>query len=163
MRKRCKRRLKNISEPGMVTLLLTPEIGVIENMALQHLRMGTADYENTYRVLADLHGMLQLARIKTGDQRIAPVTDIGYIAMIAMYDRYKVTGKWGASGEEFKALKVMVDFAADYWSRRSFAQMKQAMTELRYIRQKQYAEVRRESDKHPAGHPAQHETTVVQA
>ena len=163
MRKRCKRRLKNISEPGMVTLLLTPEIGVIENMALQHLRMGTADYENTYRVLADLHGMLQLARIKTGDPRIAPVTDIGYIAMIAMYDRYKVTGKWGASGEEFKALKVMVDFAADYWSRRSFAQMKLAMVELRYIREKQLAEARRESNQRSAEHLTLNEEGTVAA
>lgn len=124
----------------MVRLFNIPDIGIYERMAVNHLKMGTADYENSYKVLADCHGVLTLGLRHKRDNTLDGVLRLGAVALLNMYDRYKQARRWGATGDELHALIAMLDCNEDFWRRQSSALMDRCINELAFIRQKQYAE-----------------------
>jgi hypothetical protein len=92
------------SEPALVRLATNPEIGIAERMAIQAMRGGWADYQNSYRVLADCHGILTIGLQRKKDTSLDGVMKLAMIAMLNVYDRYIKTKKVGATGDELQAL-----------------------------------------------------------
>ena len=140
MKKQSKRRVRPASEPALVRLSTNPEIGIAERMAIQAMRGGWADYQNSYRVLADCHGVLTLGLKRKKDDSMKGVLQLAMIALLNIYDRYGKTKKIGATGDELQALEVLVDTAEDFWKRQSASALELAIVQLRFVRDRQIAE-----------------------
>lgn len=140
MKKRSKRRVRAATEPALIRLANNPEIGIAERMAIQAMRGGWADYHNSYRVLADCHGMLHIGLKRKKDTSLDGVLALALVAMLNIYDRYGKTKKIGATGDELQALEVLVDAAEDFWKRQSGAALEVAVRALRIVREMQIAE-----------------------
>ena len=98
MKKQSKRRVRPASEPALVRLATNPKIGIAERMAIQAMRGGWADYQNSYRVLADCHGVLTLGLKRKKDDSLKGVLQLAMIALLNIYDRYGKSKKIGATG-----------------------------------------------------------------
>lgn len=142
MKKQSKRRVRPASEPALVRLATNPEIGIAERMAIQAMRGGWADYQNSYRVLADCHGVLTLGVKRKKDTSLDGVMKLAMIAMLNVYDRYIKTKKVGATGDELQALEVLVDTAEDFWKRQSASALELAIAQLRAVRERQMADAK---------------------
>lgn len=140
MKKQSKRRVRPASEPALVRLATNPEIGIAERMAIQAMRGGWADYQNSYRVLADCHGVLTLGLKRKKDDSLKGVLQLAMIALLNIYDRYDNTKKIGATGDELRALEVLADTAEDFWKRQSASALCLAIVQLRFVRGRQIAE-----------------------
>lgn len=130
----------------MVRKMLVPEVEIGERMAIQALKFGYADYENCYRPLADVHGVLHLGAMAKKDKRLTAIIQAAHIAMLNIYDRMKQTGKVGASGDEIKVLTAMLDAADDFWKRQSSTSLEVAIYRLREVRKKQLMELKNASN-----------------
>lgn len=143
MRKQSKRRIRDASEPGLTRLFCTPEISIAERMAVTALVSGFATYDNSYRVLADCHGLLSIECKRKRDEAMNPILAAGYVALLNIHDRARETRRYGATGEEVAALRAMVDYAEDHWKRQPFLRMQEAIVLLRQVREKQIKEMKK--------------------
>ena len=118
MKKQTRRRARPAVAPMLVTLSTVPEYGLTERQAVEAMAGGWA---TTYHFddLADCRNMLTLAASDRGDSSALAACEIGLHALIGIKDRHEKTGKFGASGEELKALRAMVDSSEDFWRRQS--------------------------------------------
>ncbi len=137
MRKKCNRKAIVPSEPAMVQLITTPEIGIAERMAIQAMRSGWADYHNSYRVLADCHGILTIGLHRKKDDSMDGILQAGLIAMLNIYDRYNELKKVGATGDELSALEMMVDVSEDFWKRQTAKFFRESIAMLGVVRGRQ--------------------------
>lgn len=142
MKKQSKRRVRPASEPALIRLATNPEIGIAERMAIQAMRGGWADYNNSYRVLADCHGILAIGLQRKKDTSLDGVMKLAMIAMLNVYDRYIKTKKVGATGDELQALELLVDVSEDYWKRQSASALELAIVQLRAVRERQMADAK---------------------
>lgn len=142
MKKQSKRRVRPASEPALIRLATNPEIGIAERMAIQAMRGGWADYQNSYRVLADCHGVLTLGVKRKKDDSLKGVLQLAMIALLNIYDRYAKTKKVGATGDELQALEVLVDTTEDFWKRQSASALELAIVQLRAVRERQMADAK---------------------
>ena len=142
MKKQSKRRVRPASEPALIRLATNPEIGIAERMAIQAMRGGWADYNNSYRVLADCHGVLTLGVKRKKDDSMKGVLQLAMIALLNIYDRYAKTKKVGATGDELQALELLVDVSEDYWKRQSASALELAIVQLRAVRERQMADAK---------------------
>lgn len=140
MRKQSKRRIRAASEPALVRLATNPEIGIAENMAITAMKCGFATYENSYRILADCHGMLMIGARRKYDRSMDGVIEVSRIALFNIYDRAMKTKRYGATGDELIALTQLVEVANDFWKRQSSAALEIAIAALRRVREMQIAE-----------------------
>lgn len=138
-RKACKRRVRAQSEPALIRLANNPEIAIAERLAIQAMRGGWSDYQNSYRVLADCHGLLAIGTRKKKDASLDGIIQGGMVAMRNIYDRYISTKKVGATGDELAMLEHMVDVSEDFWKRQSAAALETAIHSLKFVRAKQIA------------------------
>lgn len=143
-RKACKRRVRRAVEPAMVKLANIPEIGIGERTAIEALRGGYAEYQH-YRTLADCHGHLMLAASKRHDDDAKAICQLGYVAMLNIYDRYQKTRRYGATGDELQSLIAMLDFSDDFWRRQSGALLDECIAINSEIRRRQLAESRKKA------------------
>lgn len=84
--------------------------------------------------LADSHDLLNLASADKGDRQTLAVCEISGIALMNIKDRWSEHGKFGVSGEERKALELLVETSHDFWARQSgtfFADTYRALQKLR--------------------------------
>lgn len=142
MKKQSKRRVRPASEPALIRLATNPEIGIAERMAIQAMRGGWADYQNSYRVLADCHGVLTLGVKRKKDDSLKGVIQLAMIALLNIYDRYAKTQKVGATGDELQALELLVDVSEDYWKRQSASALELTIVQLRAVRERQMADAK---------------------
>lgn len=140
MKKQSKRRVRPASEPALIRLATNPEIGIAERMAIQAMRGGWADYNNSYRVLADCHGILAIGLQRKKDTSLDGVMKLAMIAMLNVHDRYIKTKKVGATGDELQALELLVDVSEDYWKRQTSISLEVAIIQLKEIRRQQIRE-----------------------
>jgi hypothetical protein len=140
MRKQSKRRIRPASEPAMIRLASNPEIGIAERMAIEAMRGGWSDYQNSYRVLADCHGVLTIGLHRKKDNSMDGALQLSMIALLNIYDRMQKTGKVGATGDELAALEMMLDLSEDFWKRQSSTALEIAILSLRKVRENQIAE-----------------------
>lgn len=143
-RKSCKRRIIRASAPVLVTMNGTPEVSIAERIAVEAFGAGFAEYQH-YRTIADVQGHLQLAARKKGDAEAAGIADMAGSAILSIYQRYVKTRKYGASGEEMKMLRLLVDYSDDFWKRQTGGLLSECAEMLLLIRRKQLEEMQKKA------------------
>ena len=118
MRKRCKRTVRRIVAPTIVAYCLNPEVTIQERAAVLALRGGWADGSH-YNVLADCRDMLMLAASEKHDKAVIGVCDLAGVALLNIKDRYAEKKRFGATGDELRALELLCDVSEDFWKRKS--------------------------------------------
>lgn len=117
-RKACKRVVRRLVAPTCVAMHLNPEVSLQERGAVMALRGGWATTDH-FNVLADCRDMLVLAANEKNDPSAIAACDLAGIAMMNMKDRYAEKQKIGATGDEIRALELLVDTSEDFWKRQS--------------------------------------------
>lgn len=140
MRKHCKRVQRRAVAPTMVAMHLNPEICIHEQMAVNALRGGWATTDH-FNLLADCRDMLILAASERGDRSVMIACDLAGIALMNMRDRHADKGKIGATGDELKALSLLVTVSEDFWKRQGGNLFVDAEAELHRARQMRAEEV----------------------
>lgn len=116
MRKSCKRRHFRAAAPTMVAYLLNPEVSTQERVAVLAIGQGFATTSH-FNVLADCRDMLALAAAEKNDKATLAVCDLCLVALQNVKDRYLEKGRIGATGDELRALQLLVDQSEDFWKR----------------------------------------------
>lgn len=133
MRKRCRRVMRDQTAPSLVAFYLAPDVEITERMAVMALSSGTAECIHFDRLL-DVADMLLLAATDRRDQETVEVAHLGRTALANVSARYRDVGKLGVTGEEKKALDLLVDVSIDWWARQSgalFCRANDALTRFR--------------------------------
>ena len=118
MRKRSKRTVRRIVAPTIVAYCLNPEVTIQERAAVLALRGGWAEGCH-YNVLADCRDMLMLAASEKHDKAVIGVCDLAGVALLNIKDRYNEKKRFGATGDEIRALELLCDVSEDWWKRQS--------------------------------------------
>lgn len=118
MRKRCKRTPRRICAPTIVAYQLNPEVSLQERAAILAFRGGWAEGSH-YNVLADCRDMLMLAASEKHDMSVIAVCDLAGVALLNIKDRYQEKKRFGATGDELRALELLCDVSEDWWKRQS--------------------------------------------
>ena len=125
---------------GLIAQSVNPAYETRLRMAVESIRGGWAEPTH-FNDLADTIDLLQLGIALYPAQRPDPNTaaavEIALIALRNIRDRHQDRGKIGATGEELKALELLVDASLDYWNRRSGALYAEAYRQLGNIRKHQ--------------------------
>lgn len=129
MSRRQKRTPRPARCPTLVAMHLAPEVGIAERMAVEAVAGGWAEAHH-FNILADCHDLLALAADYRKDQQVLAVVDLSAIALLNIKDRYVERNKFGATGDELQALRVLVDVSEDFWKRQSGELFRAANEEL---------------------------------
>lgn len=150
MRKRgAKFRHRNAMIPGLIAQSACPEYETRLRLAVASLRDGWMD-EDQFNDLADTIDMLQIGLASYSKQKPDPgavaAVEVCREAMYSIRDRYLSKGKFGATGEEMKAVQLLADVSLDFWNRRSGALFHFACEQLRVLRAEQHAKAKAEKE-----------------
>ena len=118
MRKRSKRTVRRIVAPTIIAYSLNPEVTIQERAAVLALRGGWAEGSH-YNLLADCRDMLMLAASEKHDKAVIGVCDLAGVALLNIKDRYTEKKRFGATGDELRALELLCDVSEDWWKRQS--------------------------------------------
>ena len=118
MRKRSKRTVRRIVAPTIIAYSLNPEVTIQERAAVLALRGGWAEGSH-YNLLADCRDMLMLAASERHDKAVIGVCDLAGVALLNIKDRYAEKKRFGATGDELRALELLCDVSEDWWKRQS--------------------------------------------
>ena len=135
-RKRCKRVVRRATAPTLVALHLNPEVCLQERAAVLAVRGGWATTDH-FNLLADCRDMLTLAACERNDKSTIAACELAAVALMNMKDRYAEKGKIGATGDEIRALELLVDASEDFWKRQSgglFVDAEAALSRARAMR-----------------------------
>lgn len=127
---------RSIAPPTLVAMQLAPEVSTQERIAVMALTQPWADTRH-FNVLLDCYSMLILAAEHKHDQEAVKVGQFADMALKNIRDRWKRTGKIGATGDEIQALNVLVDYSEDWWKRQSGSLFADAFKALDTLRQQQ--------------------------
>lgn len=127
---------RRLAPPTMVAMKLAPEVSTQERVAVMALTTEWADTKH-FNVLLDCHSMLILAAEHKRDREAVKVGQFADIALKNMRDRWKKTGKVGATGDEIQALNFLVDYSESWWQRQSGALFADAFAALDKLRHQQ--------------------------
>lgn len=134
MKKHCKRIHRRLVAPTMVAMHLNPEVSLQERGAILALRGGWATTDH-FNVLADCRDMLVLAANEKNDRSCIAACTLAGIALMNMKDRHAERGRIGATGDEIRALELLVDASEDFWKRQSGGLFVDAESALHRARQ----------------------------
>ena len=118
MRKRSTRKVRRTVAPTIIAYSLNPEVTIQERAAVLALRGGWAEGSH-YNVLADCRDMLMLAASEKHDKAVIGVCDLAGVALLNIKDRYAEKKRFGATGDELRALELLCDVSEDWWKRQS--------------------------------------------
>lgn len=102
--------------PMLVIRQTIPELGIAERMAVEAFAGGWATSDQ-FDVLADCRNILMLAAAEKADKDGTAIAELGLVALQNIKDREQEKGRFGATGEEIKALRALVEFSDDFWNR----------------------------------------------
>ena len=121
--------------PGLVATTVNPNYEIRLEVSSGAFTAGYASHQH-YQDMVDTHNMLLIAVKLLGrdDGNIGGLLDLSSIAINNIADRWEETGKYGASGEEAKALKALANTAMDFWARHSGALFRCAYIEMMKLR-----------------------------
>ncbi len=133
--------------PGLVATTVNPNYEIRLEVSSGAFTAGYASHQH-YQDMVDTHNMLLIAvkMIGRDDSGICAMLEASSIAINNIADRWEETGKYGASGEESKALKALADTAMDFWARHSGALFHAAYREMVRVRRADYARVQAERE-----------------
>lgn len=129
MRKHSNRRVRPCNPPTLVALHCAPDVGITERLAVEGISGGWATTTHFNQLLECADLLLLAATEKKADDE-AEIAHLGRTALANIRDRYYQTKRIGATGEELKALRVLVDISEDWWKRQSGALFKEAVEAL---------------------------------
>jgi|GEM_PF-2960972 len=142
-------RHRNAMIPGLIAQTASPEYETRLRLAVTSLRDGWTG-EDQFNDLADTIDMLQIGLASDSKQKPAPgaqaAVEVCREAMYSIRDRYLSKGKFGATGEEMKAVQLLADVSLDFWNRRSGALFAFACQQLREMRAEQHAKAKAEKE-----------------
>lgn len=143
---------QNATMPGLLALAVCPGYETRLRLAVNALSEGWME-EGQFNDLADTLDMLQIGMASYSQQKPDPSTavaiDVCREAMMSVRSRYMRTGKFGATGEELKAVQLLADVSLDFWNRRSgalFAFTCQQLKELRLEQREQAKQSKEETE-----------------
>ena len=154
MRKRGRQiRHHNAMIPGLIAQAACPEYETRLRLAVDSLRDGWMQVSQ-FDDLADTIDMLRIGLASYSQQKPDPSTEAaveaGYIAVMNVRQRYLEKGKFGATGEELKAIQLLAEVSLDYWNRRSCALFHFAREQLRTLRAEQSKKFKEEQERKAA-------------
>ena len=154
MRKRGRQiRHHNAMIPGLIAQAACPEYETRLRLAVNSLRDGWMQVSQ-FDDLADTIDMLRIGLASYSKQKPDPSTEAaveaGYIAVMNVPQRYLEKGKFGATGEELKAVQLLAEVSLDYWNRRSGALFHFAFEQLRALRAEQSKKFKEEQERKAA-------------
>jgi len=136
---------KAASMPGALALSICPEYETRLRLAVNALSDGWME-EGQFNDLADTIDMLQIGMASYSKQKPDPsaavAVDVCREAMMSIRGRYIQTGKFGATGEELKAIHLLADVSLDFWRRRSGALFAFSVQQLKELRADQRDEAK---------------------
>ena len=139
-------RHRNAMIPGLIAQSACPEYETRLRLAVNSLRDGWMD-ESQFNDLADTIDMLQIGMASYSQQKPDPSTavaiDVCREAMMSIRTRYIEKGKFGATGEEIKAVQLLADVSLDFWNRRSGALFAFSVQQLKQLRIEQRDEAQK--------------------
>lgn len=141
MRKRCKRTVRRITSPTLVSYFLNPDYAINERAAVLALRGGWAEVSH-YDLLNNCRDMLILAASEKHDKAVIGVCDLAGVALLNIKDRYTEKKRFGATGDELRALELLCDVSEDWWKRQSGGLFIDAEAALSRAREMHLAEAR---------------------
>ena len=114
MRKATKRRNRIEAKiPMMVVMHGIPDLSLTERLSVEAFAGGWAN--------ADCRNIMTLAAAERDDKQTLAICELALVALSSIKDRYARTGKFGGTGEEIQALRVLADVSEDFWKRQSGA------------------------------------------
>ena len=154
MRKRGRQiRHHNAMIPGLIAQAACLEYETRLRLAVDSLRDGWMQVSQ-FDDLADTIDMLRIGLASYSKQKPDPSTEAaveaGYIAVMNVRQRYLEKGKFGATGEELKAVQLLAETSLDYWNRRSGALFHFACEQLRAMRAEQSKQFKEEQERKAA-------------
>ena len=142
-------RNRNAMIPGLIAQAACSEYETRLRLAVDSLRDGWMD-ESQFNDLADTMDMLQIGMASYSKQKPDPSTEVAIEvcreALMSVRNRYLERGKFGATGEELKAVQLLADVSLDYWSRRSGALFAFSCEQLRALRAEQSKQFKEEQE-----------------
>lgn len=140
---------QNATMPGLLALAVCPGYETRLRLAVNALSEGWMEVSQ-YDDLADTIDMLQIGVGSYSRQKPDPSTEVAIDvcreAMMSIRGRYMRTGKFGATGEELKAVQLLADVSLDFWSRRSGALFAFACRQLKELRAEQREEAKQSKE-----------------
>ena len=118
MKKHTHRRRIEAKAPMLVVMQSVPELSLTERMSVEAYSGGWATTDH-FDDLADCRDLLTLAASDRDDKQVLAVCDLAMVALLSIKARYEKTKRMGASGEELKALRALVETSEDFWKRQS--------------------------------------------
>lgn len=123
--------------PGLLAQSVNKRYETRLRMAVESFRHGFATAHH-FNDLADTLDHMQLGialyPAQKTDVGAAAACELALVALQNIRARHTERGKFGASGEELKALELLVTTSLDYWNRRSGALYATAHEQLRALR-----------------------------
>lgn len=121
MRKATKRRHRIEAKiPMMVVMHGIQDLSLTERLSVEAFAGGWANTDH-FDNLADCRNIMTLAAAERDDKQTLAICELALVALSSIKDRYARTGKFGGTGEEIQALRVLVDVSEDFWKRQSGA------------------------------------------
>ena len=118
MRKHTRRRIITPKAPMCVVLSQTPDLTLTELQSVEAIAGGWATTDH-FDNLADCRNIMTLAAAERDDEQTLIVCELALHALLGIKDRHAKTGKFGATGDELQALRVLVSVSEDFWLRQS--------------------------------------------
>lgn len=112
--------------PELIMQMFRGDQHLAERLAIEAMTSGYAGASHIDTLLTALH-VLRFGAAIVEDDTATNVGRFAEIALAAIADRYKASGKVGATGEEMKALRMMQDYQEDWWKRQGGTTRRQAV------------------------------------
>lgn len=112
--------------------LINDELELRERMFVEAFAGGFAEKIH-FDSLVDMRNVLVIAACQKDDKPIIQFAQAMSIPLQSIRARHARTGKFGATGEELKLMRVFCDIYRDWWLRQSVGAYEQACDELQGI------------------------------
>lgn len=118
MKKHCYCWVRDSAAPMRAILFGVPEMSISERLAVDAM---ASDWAQTYQFdrLAECCDLLTRAATEKNDRESLVACELGLVALTEIKSRHSHTGKFGATGEEIKALRALVDQSEGFWMRQN--------------------------------------------
>lgn len=132
--------------PGIVAISIGHDFEMHLRSSVLAFRQGYATADH-YLDLVDTHDLIRIAieARSLNEPSTVAVLDLAHVALENIRDRYEETGRFGTTGDEYEALKLLADTSLHFWSRHSGALFHAAYVEMRRVRMEEQKRIKAQS------------------